>query len=86
MKGMRGMNIEDPTVGRVLKLIADRSAAGIVKYGMTIHANPLKMREWLQHSLEELLDAAIYTQRMIDNIDEDLDALELGGMVKGKVS
>lgn len=61
------------TEARVCELIAQRQALGIAKYGQTVAENPLCLRQWLQHQLEELLDAAIYVQRAI----EDLDAKEL---------
>ena len=57
------------TEAKVIGLIAQRQALGILKYGRTVAENPLPLRAWLQHQLEELLDAAIYCQRAIDEID-----------------
>lgn len=57
------------TEARVCELIARRQAMGIAKYGQTVADNPLTLREWLQHQLEELLDAAVYVQRAIEEID-----------------
>lgn len=54
---------------RVCELIAQRQAMGIEKYGTTVAENPLALRAWLVHQLEELLDAAIYCQRAIEEID-----------------
>ena len=51
-------------------MIADRQARGIAKYGITLADNPLSLREWLQHLLEEQLDAAAYTLRAIEEIDK----------------
>jgi len=31
--------------------------------------NPLELRQWLQHQYEELLDAAVYCRRAIQEID-----------------
>lgn len=58
------------TEARVCELIAKRQAMGIAKYGTTVANNPLALREWLQHQLEELLDAAIYVQRAIEELDK----------------
>jgi hypothetical protein len=58
------------TEARVCELIAKRQAMGIAKYGYTVADNPLALRAWLQHQLEELLDAAIYVQRAIEELDK----------------
>ena len=57
------------TEARVCALIAARQAMGKNKYGKTVADNPLSLREWLTHQLEELLDAAVYVQRAIDELD-----------------
>jgi hypothetical protein len=54
---------------RVCMLIAERQMQGIEKYGTTVHANPLTLRDWLQHALEECLDQAIYLKRAIEELD-----------------
>lgn len=57
------------TEAAVCEMIAKRQQIGIKKYGMTVAKNPLELRAWLQHQLEELLDAAVYTKRAIEEID-----------------
>ena len=54
-------------------MIASRQRAGILKYGTTLADNPLPLRAWLQHQLEELLDASAYIQRAINEIDAKQD-------------
>lgn len=49
--------------------IARRQQMGPQKYGTTVAANPLALQQWLQHLYEELLDAAVYTRRTIDEIE-----------------
>jgi hypothetical protein len=49
--------------------IAVRQHLGINKYKTTVADNPLSLRAWLNHHYEELLDAAIYARRAIDEID-----------------
>ena len=49
--------------------IARRAAIGLEKYGTTVSDNPLTLRQWLQHGLEEALDLAVYLKRAIAEID-----------------
>lgn len=65
------------TEAKVCDLIAQRQRLGVTKYGTTVAANPLSLRQWLQHGLEEALDLAVYLQRSI----EELDASGAGGQV-----
>jgi hypothetical protein len=58
------------TEALVCELIAHRQKLGKAKYGMTVADNPLSLRKWLQHALEECLDHAVYLQRAIDEIDD----------------
>ena len=53
----------------VCDLIADRQRKGIAKYGMTVADNPLALRDWLQHVLEEVLDQAVYLKRAINKLE-----------------
>ena len=55
---------------RVCMLIAERQMRGFKKYGTTVSANPLPLRDWLQHALEEILDHAIYLKRAIEELDK----------------
>lgn len=57
------------TERRVCELIAARQQAGIAKYGTTVAGNPLALRQWLQHALEEALDLAIYLKRSLEEMD-----------------
>lgn len=64
------------TEAEVVRLIAQRQQLGIKKYGTTVLANPLSLREWLQHALEECLDQAVYLKRAIQEIDKQGDDLK----------
>ena len=55
---------------RVCQLIAERQMRGMEKYGTTVELNPLSLRDWLQHALEESLDHAIYLKRAIEELDK----------------
>ena len=59
----------------VCELIAERQQLGIAKYGQTVADNPLELRAWLQHTLEETLDQAIYLKRAIEEIDAKLQTV-----------
>lgn len=61
------------TEARVCALIAARQQMGISKYGKTVQNNPLTLRQWLTHALEESLDLSIYLQRCIEQIDKQGD-------------
>ncbi len=61
------------TEGRLCDMVAQRQAAGIRKYGMTVSQNPLTLRQWLTHALEESLDQSIYLARAIEEMDKQQD-------------
>lgn len=60
----------DNIVERVVSLFRSRSERGIQKYGTTLDKNELSNREWLQHLQEELMDAALYVEKIKSIIDE----------------
>ena len=60
----------DNIVEKVIKLFRKRSKRGIEKYGVTLEHNDLSNVEWLQHLQEELMDAALYVERIKQAIDE----------------
>lgn len=63
----------DPVVHGVCRLLLSRSAVGIKKHGTTTADNPLELRAWLQHALEECLDQAVYLRRAIWELDKEAD-------------
>lgn len=62
--------MKDATVERVRADLQKRSDVGVRKYGTTVAANPLSLRNWLQHAYEEVLDTAVYLRRAMDEMDE----------------
>ena len=64
------------TEARVCELIAARQRLGIAKYGTTVAGNPLELRAWMQHALEEALDLSIYLARSIEQLDKQRDDLK----------
>jgi hypothetical protein len=61
---------------RVCQMIAKRQQLGIKKYGCSVRDNPLVLRQWLQHALEESLDMAVYLQRCIEELDRNAEDLK----------
>jgi hypothetical protein len=61
------------TEARVCADVAHRQTLGIAKYKTTVADNPLALRAWLQHQYEELLDAAVYCRRAIEQMDRQGD-------------
>ena len=49
---------------RVAKQLLDRAKVGEAKYGTTMERNDLSLMEWFQHLQEELLDAAVYVEKL----------------------
>ena len=54
----------DPIVAKVLKRMTDRSKEGIEKYGCTMMRTDVATVGWIDHAIEELLDASIYLERL----------------------
>ena len=61
----------DKNVEKNRELLLQRSIVGLKKYGVTTDNNSLSLRDWLQHTLEELLDAANYIQAAISKLDKE---------------
>ena len=57
----------DPIVEAVRAKLLERSRAGLAKYGTGLDRTDLSRLDWLVHLQEELLDAANYAEREIQN-------------------
>jgi hypothetical protein len=55
----------DPIVEAVRCDLLARSQVGLRKYEVGLNRTDLTRKEWLQHMYEELLDAALYAKRAI---------------------
>lgn len=53
-----------PLAARVSAQVLERAAAGFKKYGVTCARTDLSFLQWLQHLQEELMDAAVYIERI----------------------
>lgn len=54
----------DKNVGNVIELMSSRMEVGFKKYGVTTERTDIDTLGWLQHLQEELLDAAVYIERL----------------------
>ena len=54
----------DPNVESVSNLLKSRMEVGFKKYGTTTERTDINLLGWLQHLQEELLDAAVYIERL----------------------
>ena len=54
---------------QVINKLRSRADAGKQKYGTTMERNDLNNAEWLKHLQEELLDAAVYVEKLLTLID-----------------
>ena len=60
----------DKNVTKVRQKLLDRAKKGLVKYGTTTEREDLTFLEWLNHLQEELLDAAVYVERLKSDVSK----------------
>lgn len=64
------------TTEKLCVLLRDRHDAGIKKYGVTLDRDDLTPEQWIQHAIEEQLDAAGYLMRLKDTITDLRDVAD----------
>lgn len=57
-------SIED----RVCEKIQERSKIGKAKYGVTMERTDLDVLDWLKHLQEEVMDAAVYLEKLMEEV------------------
>ena len=60
---------------KVCEKIQEPSKVGKSKYGVTMERTDLNTTEWLTHLQEELMDAAVYVERLMGDIQLANDAM-----------
>lgn len=60
----------DKHVDEVVDLYRERSAAGFKKYGITLERNDLTIDQWLNHLMEELMDATLYISKIREELNK----------------
>jgi hypothetical protein len=83
--------MKDKIVQQVVDKYATRSAVGYIKYGTTLEDNTKD--NYLQHLQEELMDATLYIQKLIDMnreitklVKDHPNDAELGTLIRRLVS
>lgn len=61
----------DKNVGNVVELLTSRMEVGFKKYGVTTERTDIVLLGWLQHLQEELLDAAVYIERLKHEVNNE---------------
>jgi hypothetical protein len=57
--------LPDQNVEAVRHKLAERAKRGLAKYGVTTERTDLTELQWLQHAQDELLDGAVYLEKLI---------------------
>lgn len=52
---------------RVCEKIKERAKVGENKYGVTMERKDLSKEQWLVHLQEELMDACVYIEKLLDD-------------------
>ena len=60
--------MRDIIVDVVRQKLLERSQVGIQKYGCTMERKDLSFTDWCVHTQEELLDACVYLERVIQDL------------------
>ena len=55
----------------VCKKIQARAVVGLEKYGVTMEREDFTQLDWLTYLQEELMDAVVYLQRLIQDGEDD---------------
>ena len=71
--------VKDQVVLSVMAKYAERSATGLRKYGTTLDREDLTLDQWINHLLEELMDATLYLER----IKKDITLIEVEAFSNG---
>jgi hypothetical protein len=53
---------------QVIDFLRTRAETGKRKYGVTMEREDLSFLEWLQHLQEELLDGAVYVEKLKEQV------------------
>ena len=82
---------DDPIVNDVIKKTIDRHVQGMEKFGKTMSDNKRPTSEWVDETIEELLDAVHYLTKMksmFQEFDADSDKVKtaLKSLEQGKTS
>lgn len=66
----------------VCKKIQARAEVGKAKYGVSMERTDLNIVEWLTHLQEELMDACVYTERLIQDYKKYANRKEIVDLLR----
>lgn len=61
-------DVECPIVQKVINKLRDRADEGMKTYGTTMERTDIDTVGWIDHTIEELLDAANYLMRLKEDL------------------
>ena len=61
---------KDPLVRKIAERMINRSNSGIIKYGDTMVTTKMDLKKAINNTIEELLDAAVYLERAVVEIEK----------------
>lgn len=65
--------MNDKNVEAVREQLLNRMKTGYEKYGVTTERVDIGLLGWLQHLQEELMDAAVYVERIKDELKQGMN-------------
>jgi hypothetical protein len=65
----------------VARKILTRAELGLKKYGTSMERNDLEELDWLKHTQEELMDACVYIERLIQDKEKELKKRSLEKLI-----
>ena len=75
---------DDPIVNDVIKKTIDRHVQGMEKFGKTMSENKRPTSEWVDETIEELLDAVHYLTKIKSEFKElDADKIKVKAALEG---
>lgn len=65
----------DPNVESVRQKLKERAEVGMKKYGVDTTRQDLTPIQWLKHAQEEAMDLAVYLERVIKDLEDEIPAV-----------
>lgn len=62
----------DPNVESVRQKLKERAEVGMKKYGVDTTRQDLTPIQWLKHAQEEAMDLAVYLERVIKDLEDEI--------------
>lgn len=63
----------DSVVSSVIEKFKQRAIVGKAKYGTDLDRKDLSIKEWINHTQEELMDGILYLEKMKQEINPEIN-------------